>query len=431
MTVCRSPLTRLIVLPLFCAALLAQVQDLTHSESKRRIRAAKSLGQQKDADNIPHLAKLLEDPVPNVRLEVAAAITKIGTQHSLQPLMQATRDSVPEIQMMAVDGLVNFYHPGYVKAGWLNSVKSFSDSMTSRFSRPEPIIIDPSLRVDPAVIAAIGRIVVGGSSMESRANGARAAGILRGKAALPQLQEGLRSKNTIIILESVRAIEKIGDLSAGPSMVFLLRDLDEDVQFAVVHATGQLLVRDAVPELVGLVRASDNKNIRRQALIAIAKMPNDGQRNLFQTYLRDRDKELRAAAAEGIGRIGDKQDLTLITEAFEREKSESGRQSMAFAAVHLGSLDYLSYLFDGLNSSVHRGEAQPFLVELARKPEVLTELYTPLRAGTKDQKRELAYVLSVSGTRDSLPYLEQLTHDPEPAVAQAAIRAMKNLQARL
>jgi hypothetical protein len=39
--------------------------------------------------------------------------------------------------------------------------------------------------------------------------------------------------------------------------------------------------------------------------------------------------------------------------------------------------------------------------------------------------------VAISGTADSLPYLEQLSHDPNPEVAQEAIQAAKSLKARL
>ena len=71
------------------------------------------------------------------------------------------------------------------------------------------------------------------------------------------------------------------------------------------------------------------------------------------------------------------------------------------------------------------------LVELARDPPVLVQLYHPLANGTNDQKKHLAYVVSISGNKESLTHLERLTHDPDPKVAQEAIRAMGNLQARL
>ncbi len=425
----------LLIIPLailsFSVAASAQLRDLAHKAPKKRMRAADKVGQLKDPAHIPPLEKLLTDPVADVRAKAVAAIVSIGTQHSLPPLIAATRDSIPAIQVMAVDGLVNFYHPGYVRKGFGASLSKFGSGVKKRFAQPAEVVVDAYLTVSPDVIAALGRLISGGVTLESRANAARAAGILRGKQALPQLVEGLRSKDTTLIVESVEAIEKIGEISVGPSLVFLLRDLDERVQLAVVKAVGQLLVRQAIPELVGLVKTADVKKIRRQSLIALAKIPDSGQRTTFLLYLRDKDHQVRAAAAEGIGRAAEPGDLNVITEAFGREKNESARLSAAFAAVHLGDLSHINYLLDSLNSTFHRMEARPFLVELARKPAVLEKLYEPLVSGTNDQKRHLAHVLSISGTKESVPHLEKLTHDPEPRVARAAIEAVKTLQARL
>ena len=421
----------LLLVSLLTAGLPAQVGEIKHSSPKRRMKSAQRLGGLGDPQHIPALRELLKDPVADVRATAVDSIVRIGTQHSLDPLMEATRDSTPGVQIMAVDGLVNFYKIGYVRKGFKASLKNFGRDVRNRFAEPSEVIIEPYLDVSPEVIKVIARVIDGGSSMESRANSARAAGVLRGKGALPELKEALRSKDTILILESVRAIEKIGDLKAGQSLTFLLHDLDGKVQLAVVKAIGQLAVKESIPELVGLIKTSSEKKIRRQSLIALAKMPDSDQRSIFVLYLKDKDHQVRAAAAEGIGRAGEKQDLKTILDAIANERSESARLSMAFAAVHLGDISYLRYLLDGLNSLFHRGEARPFLVELSRKPEVLSELYDPLTNGTKDQKKELSYVVSVSGNRESLPHLEKLTHDADSKVAQAAIRAMRNLQARL
>ena len=52
--------------------------------------------------------------------------------------------------------------------------------------------------------------------MDARANAARALGILRGRKAVPDLVEALHSKNTDVIYESLVALQKIRDESAGP-----------------------------------------------------------------------------------------------------------------------------------------------------------------------------------------------------------------------
>jgi HEAT repeat protein len=424
-------LGRYLLVPLLSLGLAAQVADLKDPDPETRAKAASKLGKEGDARHIPALRPLIKDPVLDVRAEATGAILRIGTQHSLEPLMEATRDADSTIQSMAVDGLVNFYYPGYVKSGWGAAFKSFGGSLKGRFSRPEPMVLDPSVPVSDDVIKAITPLITGGSSMESRANAARAVGILRARAALPELMKALRSKNTMVILESVRSLEKIGERSVGPELIFLLQDLDEEVQFTVVQIMGQFVVTEATPDLVDLVKTSPKKKIRRQSLIAVAKMRDPAQRPLFVQHLQDKDKQMRAAAGEGIGRLGNEGDLQVVLDAFAREKNESARLSLAFAAASLGDLSFLTYLYDGLNSSFHRLEARPFLVELARDPTVLVQLYHPLANGTNDQKKHLAYVVSISGNKESLTHLERLTHDPDPKVAQEAIRAMGNLQARL
>jgi HEAT repeat protein len=409
----------------------AQVDDLKSEDPRRRAKAAEALGKQNDARYIDPLRALLKDPVADVRAEATAAIVAIGTQHSLDPLIEASRDPQPNIQILAVDGMVNFYHPGYVQTGWVASLKKLTTNLKGRFTQINTQVIDAYVEVRPEVVEAIARVAVGGTSMEARALAARALGVLRARAATPQLVQALKTKESNVMLEALRALEKIGDRSAGPQVAYLLRDLDEKVQVAAIDATGQLQNREAIPVLQDVLKTSKRAPVRRAALVALAKLPDPSTQSLFQQYLNDRDRYLRAAAAEGLGRIGDAGDRDRLKAALDSERSESPRLSIAFALVHLGELNHLAYLLDGLNSTFHRGEARPFLVELARKPEVLERLYDPLLNGSNDQKKNLAYVLAVSGNAGSLPHLEKLTHDPNIEVAREAIRAANSLKARL
>ncbi len=422
-----------VLIPFVTFALSAQVELLNDPDPKRRAATAKKVGKEGTSEDIPALAELLDDPVTDVRAEVVGAILRLDTRHSLEPLMRATRDATPAIQVMAVDGLVNFYYPGYVKTGWSSALKSFGSDIKGRFAEPESKVVDAYVQtqVSRDVVRAISRLITGGTSIESRANAARAVGVLQSKEGMSQLIEGLRAKDKIIVVECVRTIRKIGDTQVGPELVFLLRDLDEDVQYETARAMGQLQAQEATPELIYLLNRSPRKRIRREALIAIAKMRDPEQRPLFQTYLRDKDKQLRAAAAEGLGRLGNRGDLPSILDAFAREKSESARLSLAFAAAGLGDMSFLTYLYDGLNSSFHRLEARPFLIELSRDRDILQQLYKPLATGSNDQKKHVAYIVAINGNKESMPHLEKLTHDPDTAVAQEAMLALKNLQARL
>ena len=387
------------------------------------------------ANAIPKLAALLTNPDVNIRLEAVKQISEIGTQYSLDPLIQATRDSDSEIQIRATDGLVNFYLPGYLKTGFGASLRRAGTSIKGHFTDTNDQVIDPYIQPRAEVIAALGLLARKGASTESRANAARAIGILRGKAAVTDLIQALHSKDTQVIYEALVALQKIRDQEAASSIAFLLRDLDPKVQIAALETTGLLQNKSAVPDLVGVLNDARDNKVRRAALTAIAMLPQDSSREIYARYLQDKDEKLRAAAAEGYARLRNPADLPMLAKAYEDEGKTSPRLSLAFAQVMLGKTEVsefspLQYLINTLNSAAYHGEAFPFLVELARDPAVRKSLYTPLLQGTKDEKIYLARVMARSGDKNDVPQLEKLSHDDDPEVGQEGLRALRNLQAR-
>jgi HEAT repeat protein len=387
------------------------------------------------ADAIPKLAALLTNPDFEIRLEAVKQIDEIDTQYSLDPLIQATRDSDSEIQIRATDGLINFYLPGYLKTGFGSSLRRVGTSIKGHFTDTNDQVIDPYITPRPDVIAALGALARSGAKPEARANAARAIGILRGKAAIPDLVQAMHSKDTAVIYESLVALQKIRDPEAASSIAFLLRDLDPKVQVAAIETTGLLLNKSALPDLVDVLNHTGDSKVRRAALTAIAMLPAPSSREIYARYLVDKDEKLRAAAAEGYARLKNPADMPMLQKAYQDEGKTSPRLSMAFAQVMLGNTEIsefspLQFLIDTLNSAAYHGEAFPFLVELARDPSVRKSLYTPLLQGTRDEKIYLARVLARSGDKNDLPELEKLSHDADPEAAQEGLRALKNLQAR-
>jgi HEAT repeat protein len=385
---------------------------------------------------IPKLADYLKNSDHDVRLEAVKQIGEIGTVRSLDPLIAATHDPDSEIQIRATDGLVNFYLPGYLKTGFAGSLRRAGSDLKGKFTDTNDKIIDPYITVRPEVITALGALIRNGSSMDARANAARAAGILRGRAAVPDLVDAAHSKNSQLIYESLIALEKIRDESAGPRITFLLRDLDPKVQTTAMEAAGLLQAKQAVPDLTDALNRARDAKVRRAALSAIAMLPVESSRPLYVQYLTDKDDNMRAAAAEGFARLGNPVDLPTVQKAWDTEGKTSPRLSLAFAMVALGKTEVsefspLQFLINNLNSASYNGVARPYLVELARKPEVRAALYGPLPNGTKDEKINIARILAVSGDRESIAQLQKLSNDPDPDVAQAALTAVRNLQTRL
>jgi HEAT repeat protein len=415
------------VVLLLASAALLPAQDVRPKDVREIAKAGSSA--------ILQLQELLKNPDIEVRIEAVKQITEIGTAHSLDALILATRDNDPEVQIRATGGLVNFYLPGYVKTGIGASLRRAGAGIKGKFTDTNDQVIDPYVVVRPEAIDALGKLASSGGSMEARAHAARALGILRGKKAVPDLVEALHSKNRDVIYESLVALQKIGEESAGPRITFLLHDLDQKVQIAAIETTGLLRDMDAVPDLADALKRARDAKVKRAALTAIAMLPSENSRNLYAQYLRDKDDRMRAAAAEGYARLRRPADLPMLEKAWREEGKTSPRLSLAFAQVMLGKAEIvesspLQYLIDTLNSAAYKGEALPFLVELARDDQVRKALYGPLETGTKDEKIGLARVLARSGDKESIPRLQKIGNDTDADVAQEGLRALRTLQAR-
>jgi len=411
--------------------LLTLAASAQQSVRPKDVREAAKAG----SSAIPKLQEYLKDPSVDVRVEAVRQITEIGPPRSLDPLVIATHDNDPEVQIVATDGIVNYYLPGYVKTGLGASLRRVGTSLKGRFTDTNDQVIDPYLTVRSDVIAALAKLVTSGANMDVRANAARAVGILRGRDAVPALIDATHSKDSTLIYESLNSLEKIRDESAGPRIAFLLHDFDPKVQIAAIQAVGLLRDQQDLPQLVGVLNQSDNIKVKREALESAAMLPAESSRPLYQQYLRDKDDKLRAAAAEGFARLKNPRDLPMLEQAWQDEQKTSPRLSLAFAQVMLGKTELsefspLRFLINNLNSAAYNGIAFPFLVELARDPQIRASLYGPLQTGTKDEKIGLAGVLGRSGDAQSIVELQKLTNDPDANVAQAALTAVRNLQAR-
>jgi HEAT repeat protein len=418
---------------LLFSGILALAQDAP--DARARARTAHDLAKQ-GVDGIPKLAPYITDVDLNVRLEAVKALDDIGGPKTLDALVQMAHDNDPEVQIRATDGLVNIYLPGSIKSGISGTLQRAGNSVKAKFTDTNDLIIDAFVDVRPEVIEALGRLASGGASLESRANACRALGILRGRAAEPQLIEALHSKDNQTMYEALIALQKIRDPEAGPRVAFLLRDLQERIQITAIETAGLLRATEAAPDLRDALNHARSPRVKRAAVSSLAMLGDSGDHALFVQSLTDKDDAIRASGAEGLGRLKDQADRPALEKAFNSEHGMNPRLSVAFALVSLGNLDAgqfspLRYLVNTLNVKSYRGVALPFLTELARDMTVRQAIYPMLPSATKDEKIQLGVVLSRSGDRDSLPYLETLQMDVDTDVAQESIRSLRTLRARL
>jgi HEAT repeat protein len=398
---------------------------------KERIRTMKDSARQGSA-GIQQVRNYLRDPDITVRQEAVQAITEIGTAASLDPLVEATRDNDPTVQQLAVNGLVNFYLPGYVKKGF----SAFSSSLRSQFDKENADVVPAFVVPRNDVVEAMGRIARSGASMDARAAAARGLGVIRGQAGVPDLLAALKSKDDKVIYESLIALQKIRDVSAGPSVTFLVRDLNERIRTAAIQTVGLLQTREALPNLMAAYSEGQTARVRRSLIEAMALMPDASAREVFKPSLTDKDDKVRTAALEGFARLKDPQDLPAVKQAFETETKSNARLAAAFAMVALGNRDPgefspFTYVINGVNTRALESASQAYLLELARDRSVRDALYPRIRTSSKLEKVSIARALGASGDEASVKPLEDLTKDIDPDVAKEALASLRVLRTRL
>src|SRR2546427_3963478 len=143
------------IAPLFAICLTAFAQNITKPKDVREL--AKNGG----PGALPKLQEILKNPDLEIRIEAVKQIVDVGTARSIDPLLVATRDNDPEIQIRATDGLVNFYMPGYVKTGLSSSIRRVGTSIKNHFTDTNDQVIDAYITVRPEVIDALGKLARG------------------------------------------------------------------------------------------------------------------------------------------------------------------------------------------------------------------------------------------------------------------------------
>jgi HEAT repeat protein len=420
---------RFAIFALLCPSLLlAQA-----STPKERQKYVKSLAKEGPA-GMPKVLPYAQDPDLDVRRAVVETMVRIGGPSSLEPLTQALADADEEILIRATDGVVNFYLPGYWERGLSGSLKRAGTRLVSRWSDSNDQIVPAHVEVRPEIVAALGKLVSGSGPLPARANAARALGVLRGRPATDELVAGLASKDSKVIYEVLVALEKIRDPGVAPKIHYLLRDLDEKVQLAALETVGLLKNPESVSPLREAYERARNDKVRRASLDALAQIPDEASRPLFTAQLESADEALRAAAAEGLARLGRTDDRELLHARFEGETKMRARLAQAFGAallgeVTMGEFDPLRYLVNTLNQKAWKGIAEAYLIELLRNEPIRAAIAPVFPTATKQEKLSLSLILGRSGTRDSEPMLDTLSKDPDTEVANEALRAIRSLRA--
>ncbi len=409
-------------------ALAAAGQD----KAKDKIKNLEALAKQGRAA-VPLIRPWQQDADASVRYAAVEALIEAGGVESVDALQASLADATPEVQRLAVAGIVNFYRPGYVRKGIRARLNAVGEKISRSGGEP---VVDPWVAVRSQDIEAVRKTLREAGSRDVKLQAAEALATLRARGALADLYPLLKTKDDGLMLAALRAIETAGDKAAAQETVFLLRDLNDRIQSRVILVNGIFRNEKALPDLAEVFARGRNAQSRAAALEAIAMIAAPESRGLFEQNLENKEERLRGLAAEGLGRVGDGAARQRLEGLFEAEKTPRGRLGQAFALVKLGNREAsqfspFQYLFDSLNSAAWHDYAEAYLLELGRHGEVRKLLRERVPTGTRAEKAGIARILAREGTAEDRGIVDALANDRDRIVAEEGIKAARALGSRL
>ena len=406
------------------------IEELKSPNAGTRAKAARELGKAQDVSGLPALAEAVSDPSDKVRREVVLALAQMHQPEVLDALIKATRDNNEEISVLAMQSLVGYYTGNVPTPGFTGFLKKNWQRAKGHFN-PDTTRIDPGVYVDPKVVAALDAALKSTRSIRASCVAAKGLGILIARAAVPDLVAAAHSSDETLSLESLNALSKIKDRSAGPQLVDLLDSPDKEIKQQASVTAGVLRTSQAQPKLRYIYENDADPKSEEKALEGLAYLGDEASVPVFTRALGSIDKEIRTSAAEGLARARDPKVLPDLEKAYAVEKDAGARLALEFAMSALDKLDSLNDLVNQLSSRTQWDVAQPYLIELARTPGFLPKLYPYLQSSSADVRKRLCTVLMFGGDQTSLDQLDRLSHDPNSDVAAEALQSKSGLRARL
>jgi HEAT repeat protein len=394
--------------------------DLKHPDAIRRQTAVKELGATRYRQAIPQLIPLTADPVSAVRRELELTLERMDDVAALPGFVALASDSETDIRARAAASIVNTYVPHAIGV-------TLANLREIAFGSPGDldVFVEPDVVIDATALETL-RARIDDSDRGIRRTAIRGMGILRARAAIPDLLRVVREdRDDALRLDGVRSLRKIDDPSVGADLVPLLNINSNDVRYELIATLGSLRYQPAVPELTRLlVESKETDVVAILALAALADLADPTSMATFDGLKNHKDERLRLFANEGIARLADQSRKTEISAARLVEKSPRVKTAQAFALFRLGQPEYLDELVRALERPATRDLAKEYLLET--QPAAREALFVP-RTTNASARAELAEVFGLMGDPRALPRLQELRHDSDKDVVQAAERATRRI----
>lgn len=399
----------------------ALAANLRSPSALTRRRAAQELGKTRHRDAIAPLADAVRDPDVDVRLAVLRAFAEIKDLAGVPATLVALGDAQSRVRNEAISTVVTLYTRRDRPSGALRFLAVFSDER----AEPEPLLV---AAVDPDVLRALADRLRD-EEPRTREEAAHAIGILGGTDAVRDLASALGDTNADVRAAAATAVSKVGTAADGEALIPLLEDSSGQVRRRAIEGVGRLRVADAASALRRVFDKDRESDESIAAFYSMARIAPASEKDLFDRYALEHEPRRRRASIEALGRFGDRAFEARFKRDFQRERNDELRLAYAFSIFLLGDRPFIDTVVTSLaGSGDRRRQAIAYLTELGARstPESLdyaAETDSRIRSG-------LSEAFGAARLGEAIPALEKLALDRDPAVVDAAARALARIRGR-
>jgi len=287
----------------------------------RRVEGAEKLGRMMSRQPLPDLVRLMQDPVPEVRIRAAKALGAIGGLEAVESLLGALRDTnrwsalriadilsglgqaavlpllqefprlPPRARVPAIDILGRLRSPDAVPL-LVQLLSDADENARARAAHSLGVIGDP--RAAPDLIRGLAD-----PAWPVRAMAAKALGLLAGTEGIGALEQALSDREWWVRTNAAEALRQKG----GPGHRALVRLLDGADSYAAQKAAWMLQEAGVLDDYVlQLVEGSARE--RADALVLLGKLVALQRTDLLTDIgQRHKDPRIRAAVTELLAKV--------------------------------------------------------------------------------------------------------------------------------
>src|SRR5689334_11275655 len=291
----------------------------------------------------------LRNPDPKARLSAVKLLRDAKYPEAITPIAPLINDPVDEIQMEAITAELSFFVGDEVKPRHMVGfvVERRNPAVAGSVFDLGPAVVWPR-RVPPELTASLIQ-AIDDESAKVRLEAVYALGVI-GRPPLPEdqsqrLTKALDHYDPSVRAAAARVVARLKVTAAGDGLLKAINDSQPEVRYAAMRALGALHDTRAVAPLTEQLAFYKKGEGAWSALDALAQLAQPSSAPLFRERLSDKDPNIRRAAAEGLGRLGDTSAISDIQQNVTSDESEPVRIAMAFALQKLGR-NYVTRIVD-------------------------------------------------------------------------------------